>query len=229
MLAALERGMLLIFDLGFLNYAHFDDLTRREVSFLTRAAENMAYRVARVLHATADQHDLLIWVGSSAESCCRYPLRLVEWRHGGTWYRYLTNVLDPAVLPAPYVVALYWQRWRIEDAFNVVKRLLGLAYFWTGSPNGVQVQVWATWLLYAVLVDLSDAVAEALAVPFDAVSLEMVYRGLYHFTQAYHRGEAHDPIAYLAAHAKVLGILKRKRQRRSSPSELAHLTIPPDP
>ena len=114
MLAALERGMLLIFDLGFLNYAHFDDLTRREVSFLTRAAGNMAYRVERVLHATADQHDLLIWVGSSAESCCRYPLRLVEWRHGGTWYRYLTNVLDPAVLPAPYVVALYWQRWREE-------------------------------------------------------------------------------------------------------------------
>jgi hypothetical protein len=39
------------------------------------------------------------------------------------------------------VVALYWQRWRIEDAFNIVKRLLGLAYFWTGSINGVQVQV----------------------------------------------------------------------------------------
>src|SRR5207249_6518342 len=39
----------------------------------------------------------------------------------------------------------------IEDAFNVVKRLLGLAYFWTGSENGVTVQLWATWLLYAVL------------------------------------------------------------------------------
>ncbi len=102
MLTTLERGMLLIFDLGFLNYAHYDDLTAREVCFLTRAAENMAYRVERVLQATADRHDLIIWVGSSAESCCRSPLRLVEWRHQGTWYRYLTNVLDPAVLPAPY-------------------------------------------------------------------------------------------------------------------------------
>ena len=34
----------------------------------------------------------------------------------------LTSVLDPNVLP-PYVVAdLYRQRWRIEDAFNIVKR-----------------------------------------------------------------------------------------------------------
>ncbi len=227
--ATLERGTLAIFDRGFLHYAHYDDLSAREVFFLTRAAENMAYRVECILHATADLHDLIIWVGASADSCCRYPLRLVEWHHQGTWYRYLTNVRDPAVLPAPYVVALYWQRWRSEDAFHLVKRLLGLAYFWTGSCNGVQVQVWATWLLYAVLVDLTDAVAEVLDVPFQEVSVEMVYRGLYHFTHAYQRGDADEPIAYLATKAKVLGILKRKRKRRSSPSELVNLTIPPDP
>jgi hypothetical protein len=48
----------------------------------------------------------------------------------------------------------------------------------------VELQLWATWLLYAVLVDLTDAVAEALAQPFANVSLEMVYRSLYFFTQA---------------------------------------------
>ncbi len=225
----LERGVLLIFDLGFLNYAHYDDLTVREVNFLTRATTNMAYRVDRVLQATAEVHDRIVWVGSGAEHACRQPLRLVEWRHQGVWYRYLTNVLDPAVLPAPYVVALYWQRWRIEDAFNAVKRLLGLAYIWTGSTNGVQVQVWATWLLYAVLTDLTDAVADALAVPFQAVSLEMVYRGLYHFTQAVQRGDADDPIAYLAAKAKLLGILKRTRKQRSALNDLLYLTVPHDP
>ena len=46
--------------------------------------------------------------------------------------------------------------------FAVVKRLRGLAYFWVGSLNGVQVQLWATWLLYVVRVDLSDEVAERL-------------------------------------------------------------------
>ena len=111
--------------------------------------------------------------------------------------------------------------------FNAVKRLLGLAYFWVGSANGVRVQVWATWLLYAVLVDLTDAVAERLGQPFQALSVEMVYRGLYHFTQAYHRGAADEPVSYLAAKAKRLGILKRTR-RPARRRQLA-LATGPDP
>jgi hypothetical protein len=110
-----------------------------------------------------------------------------------------------------------------------VKRLLGLAYFWSGSSNGIQVQVWATWLVYAVLVDLTDAVAAELEQPYQALSLEMVYRGLYHFTQAAQRGQANDPVAYLAAHAQWLGILKRKRKQRGALNELLGLTHPPDP
>jgi hypothetical protein len=59
---------------------------------------------------------------------------------------------------APYVVAdLYQKRWRIEEAFFLVKRLLNLSYLWTGSLNGIKLQIGATWLFYAVLVDLGDA------------------------------------------------------------------------
>lgn len=124
-------------------------------------------------------------------------------------------------------MALYAARRRVEDAFNATKRLLGLAYFRTGAVNGVMVQVWATWLLYAALVDLTDAVAEALAVPYQDVSPEMVYRGLYHFTQAHRRGDAREVVAYLAANAKLLGLLKRKR--RASSGAAADLTVGHDP
>ena len=227
-LAALTPGTLLLFDLGFLNYPRFDQLTDLGVWFVTRTAQNIAYQVERILEATAERHDLLVWVGSGPESRCVHLLRLVEVRYQGKWYRYLTNVVDPQQLPAVYVAALYWQRWRIEDAFNIAKRLLGLAYCWVGSVNGVMVQVWATWRLYAVLVDLTDAVAEQLKKPFGELSMEMVYRGLYHFTQAYHRGAADDPVTYLAAQAQRLGILKRKRKQRQSPNALL-LTSLPDP
>ncbi len=222
-LSGLERGMLVLFDLGFTNYALFDQLTARGVSFITRAKQTMAYRTERVVQATSQRHDLLVWVGSAGKEC-QHLLRLVEVEHAGRWYRYLTNVLDPQVLPAEDVVALYGHRWRIEEAFHVVKRLLGLAYFWVGSVNGVKLQVWATWLLYAVLVDLTDAVAERLAQPFDAVSLEMVYRGLYHFTHASQRGQATDPVEYLATKAKALGILKRKRRPPRDRPALTTLT-----
>ena len=54
------------------------------------------------------------------------------------------------------------------------------------------------------LVGLTDAVADALQRPFKDVSLEMVFRGLYHFAQAHHRGEADDPVAYFARRGQSL-------------------------
>ncbi len=211
-LPALPAGLLLLIDLGWVNYGHYDQLTERGVWLLSRAKTNAATHVRQVLVHSATLRDEVVTLGSGA-TAGTHPMRLIQICYQGHWYRYLTNVLDPAVLPAEYVVALYGHRWRIEEAFAVVKRLLGLAYFWTGGENGITVQVWATWILYVVLVDLRDAVAEELGRPADALSLEMVYRALYQFTQAYHRGETTDPVGYLAAEAKGLGLLKQKRPR----------------
>jgi len=222
-LAALPADALLIFDLGYTNFAIFAQMTQRGITFITRAKRNLAYRLERSLRRSSAVHDSLVWIGSGEE---RQLMRLIEVLYKGTWYRYLTNELDLSRLPTEYVVALYWQRWRIEDAYAIVKRLLGLAYFYGGAQNAVEMQVWATWLLYAVLVDLTDAVAEALNQPFAAISMEMVYRSLYYFTQAYQRGQATDVVAFLATNAKLYGIVKRsrKRARRNLLLELSHLT-----
>lgn len=211
-LTALKPGALLIFDLGYTNFKKFAQLTAAQVTFITRAKSNLAYTVERSLHRSVNVHDLLVWIGSGSN---RQLVRLVQVLYHGKWYRYLTNELDPERLPLEYVVALYWQRWRIEDAYAIVKRLLGLAYFWTGAENGICLQLWATWILYAVLVDLTDVVAEALNKPFADISIEMVYRSLYFFGRAVQRGEATDLIAYLVANVKLLGLLKRKRKRLS--------------
>lgn len=211
-LAAVPQGALLLVDLGYSNFALFLQLTAAEVTFVTRAKANLVYRVERVLHQSAPALDRLVWIG---EGATRQQVRLIEVRVGTAWHRYLTNERDPARLPPAYAVALYGQRWRIEDAFAAVKRLLGLAYFWVGSANGVELQIWATWLLYAVLVDLTDAIAEELGQPFGALSLEMVYRRLYFFTSAYQRGEATDPVAYLAHQAERFGILKHRGPPKS--------------
>jgi len=205
--SVLEAGMLLIFDLGYTNFTLFHQLTTQGVTFITRAKNNLSYEVDQVLQRSAAVHDRVVWIG---QDDTRQRIRLIEVLYKGRWYRYLTNELDPLILPTAYVVALYWQRWRIEDAYNTVKRLLGLAYFWCGSQNAVELQLWTTWLLYAVLIDLTDEVAEALQRPFAAISIEMVYRSLYYFTQAHQRGDADDLILYLAANTRLLGIVKRK-------------------
>ncbi len=225
----LSADTLLLFDLGFYGFAWFDWLTEHTVWFVSRAREVAAYDITQRLVDTERVHDYIVQFGKHHSSPCQHPVRLVEVLILGRWHRYLTNVLDPLVLSTADVVDLYQQRWRIEDAILLVKRLLGLAYLWTGSINGVALQVWASWLLYAVLVDLSDEVAQQLGAPLQSISFEMVYRGLYHFTQAYSKGQAKDPVAYLASPAQSdLGIVKRRRksrerQRRANrPEEFDH-------
>jgi hypothetical protein len=205
---------LLLFDGGFYGFPLFDWCTDHEVCFLTRPAANAAYAVVRVLQETEAVRDRIIQLGQYRSNPCRHPVRLVEIRTAHGWYRYLTNVLDPATLSAADSADLYARRWRIEDAYSLVKRLLGLSYLWTGAANGIELQVWATWLLYAVLIDLCDQIAEVKGLPLERISVEMVYRGLYHFAGAVQRGEATDPVAYLASQTD-LGIVKRLRNRRT--------------
>jgi uncharacterized membrane protein len=79
----------------------------------------------------------------------------------------------------------------------------------TGSINGIKLRIWATWLMYAVLVDLSDAVAEAVQPPLERIYMEMVWRGLYHFNDAYNSGKATEPVDYLASpENRELGVIK---------------------
>jgi hypothetical protein len=208
-LAAVPAGALLLFDRGYTDFQRFLELTQAKITWITRAKSRLAFQWERTLIDTAKIQDALGWIGAGAT---RQRVRLVSVLVSGQWYRYLTNELDPQRLPAAELVALYRHRWKIEEAYATVKRLLGLAFFWVGSENGVQLQLWATWLLYAVLIDLTDAVAEELQQPVATLSLERVYRGLYHFAQAFHRGTARDPVAYLAEDARGLGIVKQKRK-----------------
>ncbi len=66
----------------------------------------------------------------------------------------------------------------------------------------------------AVLKDTAPHIADELSLPFDRISLEMIYRGLYYFHGASKRGEAHDPVKYFAEPdiQKCLGIVKRQRK-----------------
>lgn len=213
LLALAGKGSLVILDRGFYDFQFFANLMAEGAQFITRLKRNAKLEILEYFSNTDTVKDLLVRLGTGQNGAPILTLRVVEVRFGRHWYRYVTSVLDPEVLP-PFVVAdLYRRRWRVEEAFYTVKRLLNLAYLWTGSVNGIQLQVWATWLFYVILVDLGDAVADALSLPFERISLEMLHRGFYHFIQAYHKGTASDPVAYFAApENQDLGIVKPVRK-----------------
>ena len=211
-IAQIPAGALLLLDKGFFGFPFFDWCTEHGISFIIPDRPNTAVRTQTAVRQRGALQDERIELGRYRSNPCRYPVRRITLPVGESSYRYLTNVLDPECLPAREVVDLYRLRWRIEEAFLLTKRLLGLSYLWTGAANGIALQVWATWLLYAILVDLSDAVAEVLDLPLERISLEMVFRGLYFAVGALSRGQTTDPVAYLAhPDQRDLGIVKRPR------------------
>jgi Transposase DDE domain len=212
-LAAVRPGGLLIFDLGFFSFLWVDDFTDQPKSFVTRLRLNTAYRTTSLLTQTPYYRDELIEVGLHHSHPCRHPLRLVSVLWRGQWYRYLTNVLDPQQLSARQVCELYRRRWRIEDAFLVTKRVRDLAYLWKASPNGIQLQLYATLLFYLVLLHVCQQIAQSLNEPLEQISVEMVFRAFYHYSGALMRDETVELVPYLVQQAKLLGLVKRRRQR----------------
>ena len=219
-MAALPIGGLLVFDLGFFSFLWFDDFTASHRFFVTRMREKTAYRTVRELSSGPSYRDEIIQMGQYRSNPCQHPVRMVSVLWQGVWYRYLTNVLDPHVLSARQVCELYRRRWRIEDAFALTKRVLDLAYLWTGSTNAVQLQIYATLIFYAVLLTICQQVAQVLGEPLERISVEMVFRAFYHYSRAVERGETDDLVQFLAEHAKLLGIVKRRRKHHRECQQL---------
>ena len=219
-MAALPIGGLLVFDLGFFSFLWFDDFTASHRFFVTRMREKTAYRPVRELSSGPSYRDEIIQMGQYRSNPCQHPVRMVSVLWQGVWYRSLTNVLDPHVLSARQVCELYRRRGRIEEAFALTKRVLDLAYLWTGSTNAVQLQIYATLIFYAVLLTICQQVAQVFGEPLERISVEMVFRAFYHYSRAVERGETDDLVQFLAEHAKLLGIVKRRRKHHRECQQL---------
>jgi hypothetical protein len=213
LLTKLPVNGLLVFDMGFFSFVWFDAFTEASKWFVTRLRQKTAYKTVRVLSEGSHYRDEIIDMGLYRSNPCNHPVRLVSVRWSNTWYTYITNVLDPQILSPQQVCDLYRRRWRIEDAFLLTKRLLGLAYLWVGGSNGIQIQIYATWIFYLVLIDLSSQVAVALKQPLERISVEMVFRSLYHFSRARELGRATEIVPFLVDNARSFGLVKAQRQR----------------
>lgn len=209
----LPTGGLLIVDMGFFAFPFFDALSAAAKFYLTRLKSNVRYEVVRTLSSGPNYRDEMVRLGLYRANPCHSAARLVSVRWGTQWHHYLTNVTDPEMLSPKQVCELYRQRWTIETAFLLTKRLLGLAYFWVGGKNGVAIQIYATWIFYAVLNDLCADVAVALSQPIEQISVEMVFRSLYHYARALAKDPELQLIPFFVKFHKSFGLIKASKKR----------------
>jgi hypothetical protein len=133
LVAGLAAGSLILADLGYFGFAWFDELTAAGLWWVARLRAKTSYTVIHTLYACGDTLDAIVWLGAHRADHAQHAVRLVQFGHRGTLYRYVTNVLDPTVLPLADIARLYARRWDIELAFKLSKQHLGLHLLWGPS------------------------------------------------------------------------------------------------
>jgi hypothetical protein len=170
----LDRGSLVLGDLGYFAFRWFDDLTDRGLCWISRLRTGTSHEVVQLLYEDATTRDAIVWLGAHRADRAKHAVRLVTFAAAGQTRSYLTNVLDPAILSIHDIAALYARRWDIEQAFKLVKRELGLHLWWSSKPVVLKQQLWAVLIISQIVHAVRLEIAgKAQVDPFD-VSVPML-------------------------------------------------------
>jgi hypothetical protein len=154
--AAIRPGEIVLFDKAYVDFAHLHDLHERDVFWVTRAKDNLQFKVVKKRikkpegKILRDDEIRLTGTRGRAEhpQRMRRVVALVEVDGVEREMVFLTNNFEWA---ASTVAELYRCRWQIEVFFKQIKQTLQLADFLGNSANAVRWQVWTALLVYVLL------------------------------------------------------------------------------
>jgi hypothetical protein len=223
MLEGVAQGSLLLFDLGDFSVEWLDHLSEHQYWFVCRLREKTSYTVLHTFYTCEEVFDGLVCLGNY-HAQPGHAVRLVRFRVGALTLTYLTNVLDPTVLPIQEIARLYARRWDIELAFLTLKEHLGLHLWWSSKVTVILVQVWACLILAHLLQAVRLEIAcRAHVEPFE-VSLPLLVKSV---SQPWAMGQ--DLIATCVPRGRQLGLIRPSSRTRVQGPEVAAEQIQPRP
>ena len=135
-----------VFDKGYVNYAIWNEWTKKGAFFVTRINENANYRVLESKlnnpidflggGIIKDEIIELKMKGGKTKSA-----RLITYKDPlkGVKLRFISNMMN---FKGDTIVRLYKNRWEIEVLFKQLKQNFELGYFFSDSSEGIKTQVW---------------------------------------------------------------------------------------
>jgi hypothetical protein len=153
--ARVQAGEIVIFDKAYVDFAHLADLSMREGFWVTRAKDNLQFRVVRRLQngtlGPVLRDDLIELTGPAAQE---YPVglrRVLARVEVDGELREMVFLTNNFTWSARTIADLYRCRWSIETFFKELKQTLQLADFLGHSAQAVRWQVWTALLAYVLL------------------------------------------------------------------------------
>jgi hypothetical protein len=206
-LELIPAGSLLLFDLGFFAFPWLDRLTEGGFHFVSRQRDKTTFVLHHLLYdgpaGPVHLKESIGYLGAYRADRAAHPVRLIEVFTARSTHRYLTNVLDPALLPAAHVIQLYRRRWDIETAFKLLKSQLNLFLIWSGHLNVVMHQVFASLIIAQVVLAFRNEVAQAAKASLREVSVPLLIQWAPELAR-----DGQDPVQTLAKYGRTAGIIR---------------------
>jgi hypothetical protein len=147
-------GSIIVFDMGYTDYALFGKWTAQGIFFVTRQKDNAVYKVIKSLpvpqrrNILSDQ--IIRLTGLQAAKKCPYDLRrIVVWDdENQREIVLLTNHLE---FGSTTIAAIYKDRWEIELFFKALKQTLKIKSFVGESENVLKIQIWTALIAMLIL------------------------------------------------------------------------------
>jgi len=147
-------GTVVAMDRAYVDYEMFDRWTSKSVWFVTRAKDNMNYRVVKNRslpsrgNVISDQE--IVLAGYYSRQKLQHRLRrIVVWdAKNECKIVLLTNHMDFA---ASTISGIYKERWQIELFFKAIKQNLKIKTFVGTSENAVKIQIWTALISILLL------------------------------------------------------------------------------
>lgn len=220
----IPAGSLMLCDLGYFAFAWFDDLTHAGYWWISRLRSKVTYEVVHTLYTKGTVSDQLVWLGTYRADQAGEMARLVSFPVGTHTQSYLTNVLDPTLLPLHEIARLYARRWDIELAFKLLKRDLKLHLLWSAKPTVLAQQVWATLIIAQVLLALWVEIAGRAEVDVFEVSLALLVEYAPQLA-----ADGQDPIAVFVERGRFARFIRPSRRTRNQAPVIPPEDIIPAP
>lgn len=151
----LQSGEIAVFDKGYMDLEHLAELTQREVWWVTRAKDNLAYKQVENLKEPEGKilKDVIIELEHHTARKL-YPQRLrlvVALVEVDGQERTMSFLSNHFACSAQSVADLYRCRWNIEVFFKMLKQTLQISDFLGYSANAVRWQIWMALLAELLL------------------------------------------------------------------------------
>lgn len=149
--ANIAAGEIVVFDKAYVDFEHLFDLDHRGVWWVTRAKDNMVFRVIKN-HTKGHENIIKDQIIELKGRHKGMRLRRVEARVevDGKW-RTMVFITNNLAWSPRSVCDLYRRRWDIEVFFKQVKQSLKLGSFLGHSANAVRWQIFTALLVYVLL------------------------------------------------------------------------------